>query len=170
MKKYWLVLLLITLLVSCSDKNDKEVATAPVKSKKISLIKTPSIDYADKKFSFSQEKIVSGCDEDSEIICAINRTIKCTIDPKFSECDKALMPKFIFMEDESLNRPTEMSYQITKLKPLSGGQMEVYTQSQCNGTWFGLCSGNIIYVMSQENNQWIVKDIYARTATIDNAQ
>ena len=71
------------------------------------------------------------------------------------------MPKFVFMEDESLQRPTSQSYKITKIKPLSDGSVEVYTQSTCNGNWFGLCNGNIIYVMSHQDNHWIVKEIYA---------
>ena len=65
------------------------------------------------------------------------------------------------MEDESLQRPTQQSYKITKLKPLNDGTVEVYTQSTCNGVWFGLCNGNIIYVMKNVNNKWQVKDIYA---------
>ena len=50
---------------------------------------------------------------------------------------------------------------ISKLKPLNDGTVEVYTQSTCNGVWFGLCNGNIIYVMKNVNNKWQVKDIYA---------
>ena len=65
------------------------------------------------------------------------------------------------MVDDSLDRPTEISYQVTKLKSLDGNLIEVHTQSQCNGNWFGLCKGNIIYVIDFKNNNWIVKDIYA---------
>lgn len=163
MKKYLMVLLALNLLVSCSDKQEDNAAQAPVETKQISLNQTPQIDYAGKTFSFKIDNLPQGCAEDSEIICAINQTIKCTINPQFSECDRELMPKFVFMQDESLDRPTEMSYQITKLKPLSGGMLEVYTNSDCNGTWFGLCKGTIIYVLSQQNNRWIVQDIYARS-------
>lgn len=162
MKKYLMVLFALNLLISCSDKQEENTARAPVETKQISLNQMPQIDYADKKFSFKADNLTQGCAEDSEIVCAINQTIKCTINPQFSDCDKALMPKFIFMQDESLDRPTEVSYQITKLKPLSGGMLEVYTNSDCNGTWFGLCKGTIIYVLSQQNNHWIVQDIYAR--------
>lgn len=163
MKKYWLVLLVLNLLISCSDKKDTEETAAPIEAKKISLNQMPQIDYADKIFTFKQNNLPQDCSEGSEIVCAINLTVKCTINPQLSFCDKALMPEFIFMQDESLNRPTEMSYQITKLKPLSGGMLEVYTKSECNGTWFGLCRGTIIYVLGQRNNQWIVQDIYARS-------
>mgnify|MGYP001110388324 CR=1 FL=1 len=123
------------------------------------------IDYAQKSFHFSKDSLTAGCEDDSEIICAINLTVKCSIDPKFAECDKSKMPKFIFMEDESLQRPTESGYKITKLKPIAEGQMEVYTQSQCNGQWFGLCNGNIIYVMGQKDGHWVVKDLYAMQTT-----
>jgi len=40
--------------------------------------------------------------------------------------------------------------------------IEVYTQGSCNGMWFGLCEGNIIYVLSNKNGFWAVKDVYAR--------
>lgn len=114
-------------------------------------------------FSFDINTLQDGCNSSSQIICAINYSIKCTINPDFKECqkNKAFMPNFIFMKDESLKRPTSQSYKITKIKPLSNGTIEIYTQSTCNGNWFGLCNGNIIYIMDFQHNQWIVKDIYA---------
>ena len=39
------------------------------------------------------------------------------------------------------------TYKITKMSPREDGSVEVYTQSSCNGNWFGLCNGNIVYVM-----------------------
>ena len=71
------------------------------------------------------------------------------------------MPSFVFMQDESLQRPTFQSYKITKLKPRSDGAIEVFTQSSCNGNWFGLCNGNIIYVIKNTNSIWQIIDIYA---------
>lgn len=163
MKKYLALFLAFNLLVSCSDKKSDENADAgTTEVKKVSLSKIPNIDYAEKTFKFSADTLTSGCEDDSEIICAINLALKCTINPRFAECDKAKMPKFIFMEDESLERPTAASYKITKMKPIAEGQIEIYTESTCNGSWFGLCNGNIIYVMAQKNGGWVVKDLYAR--------
>lgn len=114
-------------------------------------------------FSFDLNTLKPGCDNESQIVCAINASIKCTINPAFADCleQKAYMPNFIFMQDDSLQRPTSQSYKITKIKPLPDGTVEVYTQSTCNGNWFGLCNGNIIYVMDFQNNRWVVKDLYA---------
>lgn len=162
MKKYWVLLLALNLLVSCSDKKDETKTEETVaKTEEAEAYKAPQIDYATKTFEFKKDGLVSGCKDDSEIICTINLTIKCSIDPKFAECDKQKMPKFIFMDDESIERPTEVNYKIIKLKPLAEGQLEVFTQSTCNGSWFGLCNGNIIYVMEQKKGHWVVRDLYA---------
>ena len=112
---------------------------------------------------FSVENISTGCDSDSEIVCTINLAVKCTLNPDFSECKSAKdkLPSFVFMQDETLQRPTFQSYKITKLKPRSDGAVEVYTQSSCNGNWFGLCNGNIIYVMKNYDSQWHIIDMYA---------
>lgn len=169
MKKYLALCLCLNLLWGCSEKKadetttteETEIQTQENEPKKIELTKAPSIDFAKKSFSFKKDSLSEGCSDESDVICAINLSIKCTIDSKRAECDKSKMPKFIFMEDESLERPTELEYKIIKLKPIAEGQLEVYTQSTCNGSWFGLCNGNIIYVMAQKNNQWTVKDLYA---------
>lgn len=154
MKKL-LSLLMILLTVSACSKSEEQ-------SPKPTPAPTASIDK-DTVFSFDINTLSPGCSNDSEMVCAINASIKCTINPEFAECAelKAFMPNFIFMQDESLQRPTSQSYKITKIKPLSDGTVEVYTQSTCNGNWFGLCNGNIIYVMDYQNNRWIVKDLYA---------
>ena len=68
------------------------------------------------------------------------------------------MPSFVFMQDETLTRPTFQSYKITKLTPRADGSVEVHTQSSCNGNWFGLCNGNIIYVMKNINCKVLLRD------------
>lgn len=154
MKKFLSICAILLAITACSKADEAQKTPAPQAS--------ASIDK-ETVFSFDINTIVPGCDSDSEIVCAINASIKCTINPEFTECAelKAYMPNFIFMQDESLQRPTAQSYRITKMKPLSDGTVEVYTQSTCNGNWFGLCNGNIIYVMDRQNNRWVVKDIYA---------
>lgn len=152
MKKIVLSFLLI-LLCACSKQDNTAEKTAEAQT---------SLDK-DTVFSFEINNLQPGCDNASEIVCAINTTVKCIINPNFSECEKYKdnMPSFVFMQDESLQRPTFQSYKITKLVPRSDGAVEVYTQSSCNGNWFGLCNGNIIYVMKNIDSQWQVIDMYA---------
>ena len=154
MKKLLSLLMVLLTISACSKSEEQSPKPTPAP--------TASIDK-DTIFSFDINTLSPGCDNNSEMVCAINASIKCTINPEFAECAelKAFMPNFIFMQDESLQRPTSQSYKITKIKPLSDGTVEVYTQSTCNGNWFGLCNGNIIYVMDYQNNRWIVKDLYA---------
>ena len=153
MKKFLFLFLICLTFCACSPKEQNN---------QNSSISTVEIDK-NTVFSFDINTLSTGCEHSSLMICAINTSIKCTINPDFEECSKqkAYMPNFIFMKDENLKRPTSQSYKITKIKPLSDGSIEVYTQSTCNGNWFGLCNGNIIYVMDYQNNKWIVKDIYA---------
>lgn len=155
MKKLLSVLLISLLFCSCSKEDEKTSSEQNVP--------TPKIKTSEEVYSFDLNTLKPGCDSDSQIICAINLSIKCTINPQFSECaeHKKEMPDFTFMEDESLQRPTSQSYKITKIKPLEGNMVEIYTQSTCNGNWFGLCNGNIIYIMSFRDGKWIVKDLYA---------
>ena len=93
--------------------------------------------------------------------CAVEFAVKCSINPDFEGCRQSKLPKFIFMEDPSLGRPTEISFKISKIKPISADLVEIYTESTCNGNWFGLCQGNIIYIVVPTENAWRVKDIYA---------
>lgn len=155
MRSFFYIFLAALIVISCS-KQDNNNANA-------TQTQPASTDISDEVFSFDINTLTPGCPTDSQIVCAINMSIKCTINPQFSECaeNASSMPKFVFMEDESLQRPTSQSYKITKIKPLQDNTIEVYTQSTCNGNWFGLCNGNIIYVMDSSSGKWIVKDIYA---------
>ena len=65
------------------------------------------------------------------------------------------------MEDPTLKRPTNVSYQIVKTKQITENITEVYTKMSCDGNWFGLCNGNIIYVLENLNSSWKLQDIYA---------
>ncbi len=153
MKKFLSVCLFV-LIAACSKAESQTQPVTPTDNTNIDK---------DTVFSFDINTLTPGCNSESQMICAINASIKCTINPDFAECAelKAFMPNFVFMRDESLQRPTSQSYKISKIKPLSDGTLEVYTQSTCNGNWFGLCNGNIIYVMDNQNGNWAVKDIYA---------
>ena len=159
MKSFIFLFLAGFVLSSCSDQNAPQKATGQQTE---TPAPTANIDK-ETIFAFELNTLKPGCDSQSGIVCAINDAVKCTINPHFSDCaaNKDYMPSFIFMEDESLKRPTKQSYQISKLKPLPDGTIEVYTQSHCNGNWFGLCNGNIIFVMENKNGRWGVKDLYA---------
>ena len=148
-------ILLFALLLICScDNRDTTAEQTPQAAQSL-----------DKEtvFSFDINNLQPGCNCSSEIVCTINTAVKCIINPEFSECDdnKENMPGFVFMQDETLQRPTFQSYKITKLVPRTDGAVEVYTQSSCNGNWFGLCNGNIIYVMKNINSRWRIIDMYA---------
>ena len=155
MKKIVSAMMALCLISACSDKenaNEQE--------------NTPKTGYEDIVFNYKAGELKDNCTADSPMVCAMDIAAKCTIDPKRPECDKNNLPKFIFMEDESLQRPTEMTFRIYKLKPLKSGSVEVYTESTCNGNWFGLCQGNIIYVLTPMGENWKVNDIYAMALPI----
>ena len=155
--KNWLYLFSVLLLLNgCSDRKDEQqqTQTSPAQAAK-------TTDYENRTFTFETAGLQEGCTEESKMICALNLAVKCTLNPKFSECDKNKMPRFIFMEDDSLDRPSELSYKIKKIRPLPDGTVEVITDSNCNGNWFGLCKGTVIYVMNTGGDNWKVKDLYA---------
>ncbi len=161
MKLFNLPLALCLLgLAACSDDGAQSEAQAnPQEVAQVVEI----ADFEKQTFAFDAASMTDGCSINSDMVCAINLFVKCSIDPLREECvnNKAQMPSFVFMQDESLGRPTQVSYQIKRLKPLAGGVVEVSTQSQCNGKWFGLCNGNIIYVMKPMSEGWLVQDVYA---------
>ncbi len=144
---------LLALLYACKPADSDKKENTP-----------PAPAFSDTEiYTISTANLTPDCKEDSEIVCAINLSLKCTVNPSFSECseNKAYMPGFIFMQDDNLRRPTIVTYRINKLKPLEDGSIEVYTASTCDGVWFGLCNGNIIYTMENLNGRWAVKDLYA---------
>lgn len=153
MKNLLFICCLVTFVAACKPADSEKKEPAPA-AQTFSDTET---------YSFSADSLTPGCDADSEIVCAINLSVKCTINPAFSECaaNKDYLPKFTFMEDDNLRRPSNLAYRINKIKPLEDGSIEVYTTSSCDGVWFGLCNGNIIYSLSTVNGRWAVKDLYA---------
>lgn len=118
-------------------------------------------DFEKQMFTYQAENLPQECQIESQMACAVDFAVKCTLNPDFNGCRQSRLPKFIFMEDEFLQRPSEISFKITKIKPVSAEMTEIYTESECNGNWFGLCQGTVIYVLVPENDSWRVKDIYA---------
>lgn len=163
MPKFLAIFLLSSLIAACSPQDDSQKKSNSSDSATLSTTATPDAAPGDETFSFSAASLTPGCDSESKMVCAINLMLKCTINPNFAECasNKKSMPKFIFMVDDSLDRPTEITYQVSKIKPRSDGTVEVHTQSTCNGNWFGECNGNIIYVMEPQNDNWIVNNLYS---------
>ncbi len=153
MKKNIFILLSFLFIIACSQKDTTAEKTKEANS---NLDKNTV-------FSFDINNIKTGCEYDSELVCTINNAVKCILNPNFADCEKIKdrLPSFVFMEDESLQRPTFQSYKITKITPREDGAVEIYTQSSCNGNWFGLCNGNIVYVMKNIDSKWYIKDMYA---------
>jgi len=118
--------------------------------------------FDNKVYTYRADSLPDKCLSDSPMACAVELAVKCTLNPEFAGCTDAKLPKFIFMTDEALGRPTEMSFKIAKIKPINTDVVEIHTDGTCNGNWFGLCNGRIIYVLVPLNNDgWRVKDIYA---------
>lgn len=160
MKFVSLLLTIFLFVTACSDKNNDNQSSQNSTTQNNEIL---SADFSDKIFHFNLDSADQPCSEKSKIVCAINLAIQCTLNPKLDKClaHKNNLPNFIFMEDEFLGRPTEQSYQITKIKPLPNNQFEIFTLGTCNGNWFGLCNGKIIYVMKNDNDNWSIIDIYA---------
>lgn len=169
MKKWGSVLATILLISACSEpqeQNQTNTETLPTEAvleqgENISIQPKFDVKFEEIVYSYDAEKLPGKCEKGSDIICAIDLQAKCTINPKLSECDPKKLPKFTFMEDESLRRPTQQTFQVVKIKPIDPYTIEVYTKGTCNGVWFGLCEGNIVYVLNNKSGEWIVKDLYA---------
>lgn len=112
-------------------------------------------------FTFNIENISEECSQDNLQFCAVENAVKCTVNPDSEFCKNLKLPEFIFMKDPSIDRPSEISYKIVNKKVLPNNTTEIYTESACNGNWFGLCQGTVIYVLTPANENWYVKDIYA---------
>lgn len=135
-------------------QNKRETTAAPSSA-------AASVSFEDKVYTYDVSALPESCQLNSEMACAVEFAVKCTLNPDFTGCRQSKLPKFIFMDDESLDRPTQMSFKIRKIKPVAADMVEIHTDGTCNGNWFGLCQGNIIYVLVPDGESWRVKDIYA---------
>ena len=138
-------------------------------NKKVAVEDTQEIVYEEEKlpdttYTFNVEKLPETCEEADEVFCAVEKAVKCTIKTDLPFCAALDLPRFIFMTDPSIERPTEISYKFINKKVLPNNTIEIHTDSACNGRWFGLCQGTIIYVLKPADStvkEWHVKDIYA---------
>ncbi len=162
MNKKWIVILCMSILLCFSFYLVTKTKNADHTVVEADVVEVEVPKLPEQIFSFSQQNLPTGCALNDTMFCAVEMAVKCTINPEFTGCAKADLPKFVFMKDPGLDRPTEMNYKIIDKKSLNNDTVEIYTESNCNGNWFGLCQGTIIYVMARKpENLWYVKDIYA---------
>ena len=118
---------------------------------------------AESMHTYNLENLEAGCSVSDKVFCAVERTVKCTISPTLDDCDKDLVPGFVLGQTEDTERPTEISFKFSKIKPVfDSSDISVYTQSDCNAMWFGLCKGTVVYSLSpKDNGEWAVTNIFA---------
>ncbi len=137
-------------------KGDETPEIAPI------IVKNEAKTISDSLHSYKKDELKDGCEVNDQIFCAIERTVKCTLNPSLSECNKNNVPSFVIGSAEVDVRPTEISFSITKIKPIPESiDVSVYTKSDCNASWFGLCSGTVIYSLSPRDGYWAVTNVYA---------
>lgn len=112
-------------------------------------------------YTFNAQNATALCEDSADMNCMVENAVKCTINPDIDGCSSANLPSYIFMKTPSVERPTEISYKIVEKKIRPNNTAEVYTESSCNESWFGICEGTIVYVLHKIGNQWTVRDIYA---------
>ena len=112
--------------------------------------------------SYNKDSLKEECESQDEVFCAIEKTVKCSINKELSICKKGDVPNFVLGETEDDVRPQNISFAITKIKPVQDSRdIAVYTKSQCDGSWFGLCNGTVIYSLSMDDGSWKVVNVYA---------
>jgi len=119
---------------------------------------------AEEMHVYNAEQLSDACAEQDGIFCAIEKVIKCTMKPDRDGCHKSAVPAFVISDAEDMERPTEMSFKITKIKPVPESQdISVYTESDCNAMWFGLCKGTVVYSLTprESDGGWAVYNIFA---------
>lgn len=150
--------LMASILFYLQKKNAQNgVDAAPVVVQE-SAMKTDDV------HAYTAADLSAECSSDDHIFCAVEKTVKCTITPELLGCDKDSVPAFVIGKAEDTERPTEMSFKIVKIKPVPDSQdVSVYTESDCNAMWFGLCKGTVVYSLSPSENesQWRVTNIFA---------
>ena len=117
---------------------------------------------SDSVHSYSINDLATSCQSDDKIFCAIEQTVKCTMAPDLEGCNQDFVPGFVVGKTDETPRPTQISFEIIKIKPIPGtNDSSVYTKSDCDAIWFGLCKGTVIYSLKQKDNRWAVTNIYA---------
>lgn len=161
-KKIIVVVLLLALFIwslTLIKRTKQEVVVAETESEPVVQVEEK---LPEDVYSFNAQEVPAECSEGlNEMLCAVENAVKCTLKPDMEMCAKQNLPSFVFMTDPTVERPTEMNYRFINKKVFPNGSTEIYTESSCNGGWFGLCQGTIIYVLGQTGGKWFVRDIYA---------
>lgn len=114
--------------------------------------------------TYTAQDLSAECSTDDHIFCAVERVVKCTMTPELDGCSKDNVPAFVLGKAKDTDRPTEISFRVMKIKPVPGStDVSVYTESDCNAMWFGLCKGTVVYALTphEGENNWRVTNIYA---------
>ena len=165
LRKIIVIICMLGLLVfsyTLLKKSEKKEQINEQNAEEVVVVKEELL--PERTYTINIENIPNECIEQNEMLCAVEKAVKCTINSNLDECKKLELPKFIFMNEPSIERPTEISYKFINKKVLPNNTVEIYTDSACNGRWFGLCQGTVIYVLvpaSETVKEWHVKDIYA---------
>lgn len=125
--------------------------------------KTEEVSFkTDEKHVYTSGDLQTECASEDKIFCAVERTVKCTMVPELDGCDKSVVPSFVLGKTEEVERPTEISFKVIKIKPIAdSSDISVYTKSDCNALWFGLCKGTVVYSLTPKDNEWAVTNIFA---------
>ena len=166
LKKVLIILGFITVFVFgiwCMTALQKRVLPEEVVVAEVNQNESNLEAYEDQKvYRYRAEDLQSDCLIDDEVFCAVERTVKCTISPELEACDVAYVPSFVLGKSDDVERPTEISFKIIKIKPIAEStDVSVYTESECNAKWFGLCQGTVVYSLSMKGEQWAVTNIFA---------
>lgn len=161
-KKIFVIAVMLALFawsLTLIKKSPKETAVAETEDAPVVQVEET---LPEDVYSFNAQNLTPECSEGlNEMLCSVENAVKCTLKPDIESCSKQSLPTFIFMTDPTVERPSEMNYRFINKKVLPNGTTEIYTESSCNGGWFGLCQGTIIYVLGQTSGKWLVRDIYA---------
>jgi hypothetical protein len=162
-KKIGIVLLFLLVFAAALGalfvlNGKKEQEAAP---QQITAAEVPEA-VSDSVYTYRVHDVTAGCDAEDKIFCAIEKTVKCTLAPELDGCNKESVPGFVLGKVDEEVRPTEISFSITKMKMLPAQDgISVYTKSDCNAGWFGLCKGTVIYSLVKKGEDWAVNNVYA---------
>ena len=141
-------------LITPSDKAEPAV--------QMSSVAKPQAGDTAEVHTYSSDDLRLACSSQDKVFCAIERTVKCIIEPTLDICDKEFVPNFVIGQTDDVERPTEISFKVTKIKPAADRpDISVYTESTCNAVWFGLCQGTVVYSLILQGDDWKVKNMYA---------
>ena len=91
MKKFWAALSAVLLISACSDKQEEttQAQTEQQLEAGEQVVAKPQFDiqFEDIVYNYESGNLPQGCDKGSDIVCAIDMQVKCTIDHKLAECD-----------------------------------------------------------------------------------